>query len=373
MAAASSAARVLTAIGAMVRSNTPMPRRFRFAALAALLLLAVGGVAACGGSSPPSAQDLLKATFGPNHSLKSGKLAVALDFDSVGLKSVKGPIELKVTGPFQTEGKGKLPQLDLQLSLATSGTHFTAGAISTGDRAFVSVQGTTFAVDGATFQRFKSSYEAAASKSGSGATTLSSLGISPLRWLKSPRVAGTESVGGADTYHVVAGVDVGTFLQDISTVLGKASALGGTKLPTSLSAAQRFGIESSVKSAVLDVWTGKDDKALRRLRLVIDIAVPPAIQPRAGGLKSGKLVFDLSIADLNQPQTITAPAHARPLSQLLALIGAGGAASSSGAAPAPAPTTTTPAPAGSSKYLTCITQAGNDVAKIQKCAALVGQ
>jgi hypothetical protein len=367
----------------MVGSNTPMPRRFRFVALAGLLALSVAGLAACGssggGGAAGNASDLLKATFGPSHSVKSGRLAVALTFDSTGLKSLTGPVSLKVTGPFQTEGKGKLPQLDLNLALTSGTTSFTAGAVSTGDKGFLRLQGTTFAVDGPTFQKFKQGYESAAAKSSTGSPTLKSLGIDPLHWLKNPSVAGTETVGGASTYHIVSGVDVPTFLQDISSVLGKASALNQstTKLPTSLTPQQRQDIASSVKSASLDVWTGKDDKALRRLRLVIDIAVPPAVRSRAGGLKAGQLVFDLSISELNQPQTITAPSNARPFSQLRQLLGGTTASTGSGSTTTPAPATTTPAApsagSSSSKYLTCLSKAGSDVAKIQQCAALVGQ
>jgi hypothetical protein len=365
----------LSDIGSMVGSNTPMPRRFRFVALLALLVASVAGLAACGGDDGGSqdANSLLKATFGPDQNVKSGNLTVALGLDLKGLQNIQGPINLKLNGPFQTVGKGKLPQLDLSLTLSGSGANFAAGAVTDGEKGWLKLQGTTYAVDDATFAKFKNGYEdsAAKSKSDSGAPSFKSLGIDPLRWLTHPEVAGTEEVGGAETEHITAGVDVAKFLDDVSALLGKAGQLGQATagVPSSLTEQQRKDIEASVKDATLDVWTGKDDKALRRVKLTIGVEVPEAVRSRAGGLSTGTVNFDLTIADLNEPQTIEAPKNARPLSELTRLIagGATGATSSQ--------TQTQPSGSGtaSSKYLDCISKAGSDVAEIQKCATLVGQ
>ncbi|MFL5843888.1 MAG: hypothetical protein ACJ762_04275 [Solirubrobacteraceae bacterium] len=356
-----------------------MARRFRFVALLALLVVSVAGLVACGGDdggSDASANDLLKATFGPDQNVKSGNLAIALSLDAKGLKNINGPIALKLDGPFQTVGKGKLPKLDLSLSLSGSGTNFSAGAISTGDKGYIKLQGTTYVVDDPTFAQFRKGYEDSASKSSgkSEAPSFKSLGIDPLGWLTDPKVAGSEDVGGAETEHITAGVDVAKFLDDVSTLLGKAGQLGqaAAGVPSSLSDQQRKDIESAVKSASLDVWTGKDDKALRRLKLTIGIDVPEAVRSRAGGLSTGTLTFDLTIADLNEPQTISAPENARPIAELEQLV-AGGA---TGATPDATTTTTPAAPAtgqASSQYLDCIAAAGSDVAKIQQCATLAGQ
>ncbi|MCW2968611.1 MAG: hypothetical protein JWM71_2383, partial [Solirubrobacteraceae bacterium] len=80
-----------------------MPRRFRFVALLALLVASVAGLAACGGSDKSSGGDaasLLKATFGPDQSIKSGNLSVTLGLDLKGLQNINGPIALKLNGPF---------------------------------------------------------------------------------------------------------------------------------------------------------------------------------------------------------------------------------------------------------------------------------
>ena len=346
-----------------------------------LLLASAFGLAACGGDdgdSDASADELLKATFGEDADVRSGDLSAALSFDAKGLQNIQGPISLKVNGPFESRGKGKLPELDLTISLNGGGTSFAAGAVTTGEKAWLKLQGTTYLVDDPTFEEFRKGYEASAGEQedGESGTSFSALGIDPLRWLKDAEVAGEETVGGAETHRITAGVDVSAFLKDVSTLLGRAGQLGQAAqgVPTQLTEQQRKDIEASVKDAVLEVWTGKEDRTLRRLRLAIDIAVPEEVRKRAGGLTTGKLGFDLTIADLNEPQEVAEPKDARPLADLRNLIGGG----ATGATPAPAPAAPpTPAPAGgaagSTEYLECVAAAGNDVAEIQKCAELVGQ
>lgn len=351
-----------------------MPRRFRFVALLALLLGAATGFSACGGGGDPDPQELLRATFGPDQKVESGRLDVRLAFEGQGLANLQGPISLELTGPFQTNGAGRLPSVDLTLTLAGGGTSFGAGAVTDGERGWITLQGTTYVVDDATFAKFREGYEAEAGKSEqqSSGTSFASLGIDPLRWLRDPRVVGREDVGGTETHRVTAGVDVAAFLQDVSELLGRAGELGqaAPNVPSQLTEQQRKDIESSVSDAVLDVWTGTEDKALRQLTLRVDIDVPADVRKRAGGLTTGRLDFSLGISDLNEKQAIAGPADARPFSELQALLTGGAPTGGQGA------TNTTEPPAagtGSSEYLDCIAAAGNDVAKIQACAALAGR
>jgi hypothetical protein len=343
--------------------------------LAAALLAA--GVTGCGGGGGQDPAKLLKETFGPNKPVRSGKLAVSLDLTANGLKSLKGPLSLALTGPFQSQGKGHLPKFDLSLSLNTAGTNFTAGAVSTGDKGFLRVQGQTYAVSDQLFGQFKTGYEQASAKAKdkSGVPSFKSLGVNPLDWLKDPKNAGTETVGDAETYHVTAGIDVVRFLDDVNRLLAKAGSLGqSARLPSSLSEAQRRDIERSVKSATLDVWTGKSDKTLRRVRVALSFAVPADVRPRAGGLRDGSLKLDILISDLNVAQTITAPANAKPLSDLGGLLGASGTDTIPAPGPTPAPAApTTTVPGTSQQYLDCLQKAGSDVAKVQECASLLGK
>jgi len=134
------------------------------------------------------------------------------------------------------------------------------------------------------------------------------------------------------------------------------------------------------KDAKVDIYTGVDDHALRRLALSVSLAVPKDAQQQAGGLKSGDLRFDLTIADLNKDQTIEAPADALPFSALQSQLAAlQGTASSGGQQTQTTPpqtststgTSSVPSSGAPPKYLECVSKAGTDIAQVQKCASLV--
>jgi hypothetical protein len=362
-------------------------------ALASLLL------AACGSSGKPSsAQDILKDTFGPGKSIKSGKLDVAVALNAVGLQSVNGPVKLALKGPFASQGGTKLPRFAFDLGLTAGGTTFSAGAISTGDAGFLKFQGTSYALSKSVFESFKSGYEASAKTSGKGGarTSLSKLGVNPLKWLDAPRKAASAVVGGTDTNHVTATVNVPNMLADVDTLLSKAGTLGSraaANVPKGLTAAQRSQITNAVKSATFDVFAGKDDGILRKLDVKVSFLVAKADQAAVGGLQNGTLQLTLTIADLNKAQQIDAPASSKPFADLQSQIqgllgtatggtfGGNGAGTSTTPGPAPGGPATTPAnpaagapaAANQSAYVQCLAAAGADIAKVNACAKLLNK
>jgi hypothetical protein len=365
--------------------NTSIRQTLRLGPVAAVLG-AVLLVAGCGGSSGGgNAQDILKKTFGTNKAIHSGQLALAVALNLQGVKSLNGPISFKLDGPFQSTGTASIPKFQFTLGITASGQTFTAGATSTGDKAFLSFLGSDYAVSDQQFATFKQGYlQAQASSAKQNRSTLSSLGVNPLQWLTSPQTVGTESAGGASTTHIRAGIAVPKLLDDVQHLLSKAGSLGvsGTRaVPSTITPAQRASIQRDVKSATVDVYAGKDDQILRRL--TVNVA-----------LTNGSISFDLTIANLNQAQTITAPTNAQPLSTLLNSLGAksgsgglggllgGGTAGGAGGG---AGTTTSPSTGGSSgsaqapsaaagqAYLACLQKAGQNLAAAQKCASLIGK
>src|SRR4051794_247866 len=312
-----------------------------------LLLLACAFlVAGCGSSDDDSVDSLLKDNFAGGKSVKSGKLDHQLDPDLKGVESLKGPVRLKLTGPFQSADKDELPKFDFTLGITSGGQTFTAGGTSMGDKGYISFQGQDYSVSDELFQKFKQGYLQAQDKSKdkkSSAPSLGSLGIDPSRWLVNPRKEGTTDVAGVETTHIAAGIDIGRLLDDVNTVLSRASkATGANKnVPQQITPAQQKQIEDAVKSARVDIYTGKDDHALRKLDLAVTLK-------QSGKLQGGTLNFTLTIADLNEDQTIEEPKNAQPLEQLLQQLGggsSGGGARGSGTG-APPTTPAPPAPSG---------------------------
>lgn len=327
------------------------------AVLAALTLAACGSddKGGSGGSGDSAdARTLLNDTFSGTKDVRSGRVALSLSLDAEGQQ-----IALALSGPFENEGKGDYPKFDMALEarLAREGD-FSAGLTSTSDRLYVTVEGSSYEIPAEYL-------DMAREQAGGGDRTdrLAVPDLDPQSWIDDPKVAGEENVGGADTYHITGTVNVSAFLDSIDRVLAEADRQGlsgvtGGQVPRTISADDRAQIERAVRSAKVDVWTGKDDKTLRK------ITVDVAVEPRAG--RAGSVTFELELADLNQPQTIEAPARVRPVDELLsglgALLGGSGLGGSGGS----------PSPEGAGDYARCIAKAGADLEKAQQCESLLG-
>jgi hypothetical protein len=352
------------------------------AALAAIVLAACGSSSS--GSSSGNAQTLLKQTFSGSHVVNSGNLLFSLTINPSGSSTLRGPVTLSFGGPFQSLGKGKLPKSNFNVSISALGHTGTLGILSTGTNGYVTMQGTSYQLPAATFQKLESSFASLGGSSGSGA--LGKLGINPMHWLVNPTVAGSDSIGGAPSTHIRAGVNVAALLTDLNTLLGKASTLGVTgtsSLSQGISPATRNSIVSKVRNPSVDVWTGNSDKTLRKLN--VNLTVPVTGQLSAVFGSSAGVAMTMQYANLNQPQTIIAPTAVAPYRQFTTRIQSiiqgiqtvigqtlGSSSSSSGTGTGTA-TTTSGSSSAATAYGRCILAAGSDVSKMQKCASLVGK
>lgn len=355
------------------------------AAIVAVLVLA-----ACGSSSSSSesAPSLLKQTFSSGHSVKSGVLGFALTLKPTGSSTLSTPITLSLGGPFQSRGSGKLPQSDFTIGISALGRHGSLGVISTGTAGYVNLQGANYQLPQADFQKLQQSFSSAQSSGGSQDAGLAQLGIHPEHWLTHPSVVGTETVNGASTTHIRAGVDVTALISDLNNFLAKTAKstnAASSGVPTQIPPATQQKIAAAVQNATVDVWTGKNDSTLRKLTLSLTVPVTGQISTSLGGMTSAGIVLTVQYAKLNQPQSIATPTAVRPYSEFTAklqtvgqqLTGAlggsllGSGSTSSGSGTATAPSSGSGSAAGVSKYSACIQKANGDVTKMQKCASLL--
>ncbi len=347
----------------------------------ALFLCAVAcavAVAACGsssstGGSSDGVQSLLAQTFSKGHTVKSGVLGFSLSVTPTGSSTLTTPIVLSLNGPFQSRGTGKLPQSAFTIGISALNKHGSLGVISTGTSGYVTLQGNAYQLPASDFQRLESSFSSVGS---SGSTTgLAGLGINPQHWLKDPAIVGSETLNGAQTTHIRSGVNVTALLSDLNTFLAKTAktTAGSTSIPSSIPAATQQKIAAAVRNAQVDIWTGSADKTLRKLTLSLSIPVSGQTSTVLGGMTSAGIGLSLQYSDLNQPQSITAPATVKPYSEFTAKLrsvlssvegGLGAAGSASGGGSGSSSATV-------SKYSQCIQRAGNDVQKMQKCASLL--
>jgi hypothetical protein len=334
----------------------------------AFLLVALLAVAGCGGDdeaadSSTDVDQLLKETFEGGKSIESGKISLTLDASSEGDDQ---PLLVKVSGPFQSEGAGRLPQLDIDASLEGGGQSMSGGITTTADQAFVTIEGSTYEVSGPVFEQFKAGYEESAKQSTDENQSLASLGIDPRRWLTNARNEGESQVGDTETIKITGDVDVPKLLDDVNAALEKVRSLGvqgSDQIPEKLTDEEKRETAEAIQELSVEIHTGADDRILRR------IVVTMSVVPPEDGAGVVDLKFDLQLLDVNEDQEIEAPADAKPFEDLLQQLeglglgdlGALGGAAGGGGAAAP----------NVDEYSECVRDAGSDNEKVRKCADLL--
>ena len=299
------------------RQRTPRPTPgLLIAALASV------AVAACGGGSD-RANQLLRQTFAGSHGIESGKLGVRLTATPAGVSGRRGGITVSLAGPFQSLGPGRLPASSFTVSVAVMATRAAATITSTGSAGYITVEGQSYKLPQATFQRLESTFARLASAPGRrhGSGTLGQLGIHPERWLSNPQIEGREEIEGVSTTHIRARIEVAALLADLNTFLQRASASGiasAGALSGGIATADRRHITGEVKTATVNVWTGVADRTLRRLE--IDLRVPVSGQLSTLLGRAAAVALTMQYDDLNQPQSITAPARLLPYSRFQAKL-----------------------------------------------------
>lgn len=297
--------------------------RAAVALLAAIACMSL--LAACSGSSSGSAEALLKDTFSGHTQIESGNVNLSFGVSATGHNGAANPLAVRLSGPFQSAGAGKLPRFALALQLSAAGHALNAGATSTGSALYVQLAGTWFSTPQRAYTAIEQGYAQATAKASSAKarSTFSSLGIEPGRWLSSPAQVGTATVAGAQTVHLTASVDIPAFLADVSKLSqaggGLSPTLPGSSLPGggALSPTVVTELAKSIKSAHVDIYTGQSDHLLRRLEVTAVVSGTPQTQALLGGLGSAELKVLLEFTDLNKPQTIVAPPNPQSSSQLL--------------------------------------------------------
>ncbi|HEY7295066.1 MAG TPA: hypothetical protein VH916_08485, partial [Dehalococcoidia bacterium] len=301
--------------GAIARCK-PMPSRL----ITLLLVPLVALLAACGSEAgqPASASSdvsqLLRDTFSNLSKLKSADVGLQLRLDS---PSAQGPVTAEVSGPFASTGEGKLPRFAFAATLSAAGRSERVGATWTGEKAFITLQNTSYAVSDLVARQFAAGYQQALrsnqSKQAKGGLLLSSLGIDFTKWLKNVRNAGTSQVGDARAVEITGQADIPRVVDDLARISQRAQALGGPGTSggsARLTPQQKQQLEAAIKSVGVQIYTGAQDRILRRL-------VVHAVLHEPQAQSDSTLDLDLRFTAVNGDQQISAPANPKPFSELL--------------------------------------------------------
>jgi hypothetical protein len=345
-----------------------MPSRLRllFPLLFVLVLSACGGQGEEGerASSTTDANALLRSTFQNLDQMKSATVDLTL---RVTPKSGGGDaVSARVHGPFASQGKGKLAKFALQADLESGAERFSAGATYTGEKGYITLMGTPYEVSGLVLKQFVAGYEQATRSSKQRTVSPGLLGIDFSKWLKSARNEGEAKVAGTDAIKITGEADVARVIADLDKIAAKAATLPGTagKVPQRLTPQQKQAAADAIKALNLTVFTGAEDRFLRRLTVSADLRDPES-------KVDANVLFDVTFTRVGEEQSFPAPSGARPFSELLKAVDAAGLGDLRGLGSDKAAPGASSSPNNVDKYAACIEQAGSDRAKARKCAELL--
>jgi hypothetical protein len=266
-------------------------------AVVVLTLIAAG----CGDDKSPAQQALADAEKGLGR-VSSGDLTMQLLASPSGRSTQRG-VGFRIEGPFRVaEHKGELPVADLEYTRITGAARSTSGFVSTGEEAFVEVDGVYRRLDDAQVDDLRVTDDA----EGVGLE-----GLALEDWVEKPTARSGPRVDGVATRRITGGVDAVPAINDLLDLAGGFGA-PGDDAPTRLEGQGADAVRRAVRSATMVLLVGAEDNLLRRLELVIDLSVrDPEVRTALQGLAGARLSLDLEVNRMNRPVTVKVPAGVR--------------------------------------------------------------
>lgn len=289
-------------------------------AAVAVLVAACGGGGGDTGSSEDPQQVIDKATL---EGVESGNLDMSLKIDSAG-----GNADITLAGPFQAGAKGSLPETELALKASgeSEGENldFEGGLTLLPDRAYVGFEGDEYEVDPTTFGFIKSGFEQTQQEGSEGAAGGEAKAcqevaaelkvgdfIDNLKNEGGVDVEGIQTIEISGDLNVTGAIDQIIELTEDSACSKQLEAAG--PLPLGELEKAKDTLAKDVKKAHAAVYVGEDDNIVRK------VETQATIEPE--GDEKLELDFQLTLGEVNEAQTISAPANAKPLEQLFNKIG----------------------------------------------------
>jgi hypothetical protein len=268
------------------------------------LALAAVALAACGGGGG-NAEDVLAETADNLEEIESGRLAMRLVVTPKGEDAETVGFELE--GPFSLEGPGSLPVARIEYTQIRGSARGAVTVVSTGRNAYIEVDGQAYELPPEQADELRAAGEDLEEGEGLG-----ELGLDD--WIEDPKLSDGGVVAGVETDRIDADLNVASAAHDLVEV---ARGLAQGSL-ADLSDADEKTIERATRSAKLQLFTGEEDRLLRRLDIDVDLGfnVPSELRNALGNLVGARIDFQLRVEEPNRPVTVNEPEGALPYSEL---------------------------------------------------------
>jgi hypothetical protein len=258
-----------------------------------------------GKANSPEVKKLIRETFGANSKASSGNLSAVVDITVKGAPRYREPIQVSLVGPFTNAG-GQ-PETMLDVSLGLRGGILGGDMYLKGDKAYIGLGSTAYEIPASIAGPLRRPL--GSSPGNALDAILGVFNINPDKWAKNPRVVGHERINGVDTIHGTAEINTKRFFLDLAALARRLTSLRITDitgLPRAVDRSDRAALNRSVKKATGDVYTGADDKVLRRAKL--NLLLRPSAKDRARlKFSSIKVAANLDVTDVGQPQKVDVP------------------------------------------------------------------
>ena len=264
------------------------------------VLVAVAARAGCGGGGG-DANRILSRTAADLGKIRSGDLTLRLVVSP--REGTKGRIGFALRGPFALR-RGALPIARIAYTQIAGARQATVTFLSTGDKAYALANGKAYELPVSAAEQVR---QAASGLGGSGSGGLGSFRVDS--WFDHPMAEDGGEVGGADTDHVMADLDV------VAAANGLLELVRGLGRETPrIQGQQADQLRDAVESSSIDVWSGKDDHLLRRLLLEAQLGfdVPDSLRRALGDVVGARVEFELAVSNPNQPVHVSPPANPLP-------------------------------------------------------------
>jgi hypothetical protein len=303
-------------------------------ALTVLAAVGCGGDTASSSTSPGTtavAADVSADQVVKDSEAKMAQLNSASFTADMGLEVQGDPS--KMTDPTQkallsqgltlhAEGKSATDPMasDMKISVGIAGQTLDFGLMAQGDKVWVEYQGKWYAVD----QKNAKSLRDQAKTGAAPTEQLKSLGLDPSVWGTSYEMVGTEDMAGTQVYHVKATADPAKLAEDLTKAMNDPSLLGKLGDPSTAkqlkqglaqNKKQIEELKKSLENIAVDYWIGVDDMLMRKAEFSADLATKG--QKGMDGVDGMTMKMSMTMADFDEPVTVTPPANALPFDTLM--------------------------------------------------------
>ena len=312
-----------------------------WAVLALALALAVVFAAGCGGDEgtnepantggSPSAvagltpQEIVDQSTAAMDGINSASFTADMKLDIQGdaAKMTDPTAKQLLSAPitFHAEGKSsQKPQAtDMDMTVSLMGQNLAMSMLSLSEKVWIQYENVWYAVP-------PQNTKALQSNDGGALPTdqLADLGLDPQAWKVEWELVGTETVDGAETYHLTGSPDAKTIAGDVMKALSDPALyekLGDPQTAQQLKALkgqntkQLKELQKALDSVGVDLWIETESMYLRQGSVVINMNTKG--MEGAEGVSGMNVEVDFTMADFDEAFDVKAPAKAKDFDTLM--------------------------------------------------------